>query len=695
MKLLKAISCNQLRGVGSRTAESLAASGIHNIFDLLLHLPARYQNETKLTAIKDVVAEQYTVVRGTITQQTILNKTGHQKNSLICRLQDDSGELIMRFFHVYPPQLQVLREGAIVECAGVVKRMGKNYELAHPEYVDASRETLVKTHLTPIYGLMGNIKQRAMQQFMQQALILLMQDAANVEILPEHVLKTLQLNSLVEALQFIHQPPAEADIMLLNQHCHPMQQRLYLEELLAHHLAIQRLHQLPMQAVAAEIACDSELVKRFLQALPFTLTSAQQQVLTDITADLQQAVPMQRLVQGDVGSGKTVVAAIAALHVIAAGYQVALMAPTEILAEQHYLALQRWLQPLGIDVLCLTGKLNTHQRANCLAQLAQGQAQIVVGTHALIQHDVVFHNLALTIIDEQHRFGVLQRQTLSAKQTQFSPHQLVMTATPIPRTLAMTLYAGLNVSIIDELPPGRQAITTVAIANHKREEVIKRVHNKCLGGEQVYWVCTAIDDTPEMQCQAAESTAQFLQQYLSDIRVGLLHGRMSSADKATIMQQFKIGEIQLLVATTVIEVGVDVPNATLMIIENPERLGLAQLHQLRGRVGRGQLASHCILLYQAPLSEIAYQRLNIMREHTDGFAISQADLMLRGPGDVLGTKQAGLLQLRVADLQRDQTLLNKVQQLAYLLTTQACDLQDALIKRWIVSIDALYYEDIL
>jgi ATP-dependent DNA helicase RecG len=514
-------------------------------------------------------------------------------------------------------------------------------------------------------------------------------DEDALELLPSQLRRDWQLPSLREALRIVHRPPRDTDIEALLAGRHPAQQRLVLEELLAHHLSLRRQRIALQRHGAPPLVAKGTLAQRLRDALPFALTGAQQRVFAQVREDLAQPHPMLRLVQGDVGSGKTIVAAMAALLAVEQGMQAALMAPTELLAEQHLANLRGWLEPLGVRVAWLAGKVTGRARARTLAEVASGEAQVVVGTHALMQEGVAFRELALAIVDEQHRFGVHQRLALRDKGAAGDagnrrvPHQLVMTATPIPRTLAMAAYADLDVSAIDELPPGRTPVQTVALSAERRPELVERIRGACAEGRQAYWVCTLIDDSDEVIAQAAQSTHETLSKALPRLRVGLVHGRMKAAEKQDTMRAFKDGALDLLVATTVIEVGVDVPNASLMIVENAERLGLSQLHQLRGRVGRGSAASSCVLLYQPPLSMMARQRLETMRETNDGFVIAEKDLELRGPGELLGTRQTGLATFRVADLARDAALLPQVRELADRLLDEAPDIADRIVQRWV------------
>jgi ATP-dependent DNA helicase RecG len=601
--------------------------------------------------------------------------------------------MTLRFFFFYQAQQQGLQPGTKLRCFGEVRRGKSGLEMYHPEYqllIQAQPPALAET-LTPIYPATEGVTQQRIRDLCGQALKLLEQHSIE-DWLPAELANSHSNYSLVDALHLLHNPPPGTAINLLAEGEHPAQQRLASEELIAHHLSLLRLRQKIQHQAAPALLPDQTAADRFLAQLPFTLTGAQQRVVSDISADISQPIPMLRLIQGDVGSGKTVVAALAAVQAVANGMQAALMAPTEILAEQHRVNFETWLAPLGIRIAWLTGKLKGKAREVQLAAIADGSAQIVIGTHALFQEAVTFHNLGLTIIDEQHRFGVHQRLALRKKgavidaeidEEGSTPHQLIMTATPIPRTLAMSAYADLDCSVIDELPPGRKPIETVVLNELRRNDVIERVRASCQDGRQAYWVCTLIEESDVLEAQAAEATAQELQLLLSELSVGLIHGRLKPKEKVQMMQAFKAGEINLLVATTVIEVGVDVPNASLMIIENSERLGLSQLHQLRGRVGRGSQSSHCVLLYSAPLSGNGAARLKIMRETNDGFKIAEKDLEIRGPGEVLGTRQTGDMQFRIADLQRDAHLLPEVKRMAIVLLHEYTDNVDPLIARWL------------
>ena len=613
-----------------------------------------------------------------------------KRRSLSVRIQDQSGSLGLRFYHFTASQKNQFENGAEIRCYGEARRGSSGLEIYHPEYqlVSAEDESL-EQNLTPVYPATEGISQSRLRTMISQALEMLAADKFQLrELLPTSWLHEWQLPSLNQALQYLHQPPAEANLEQLVAGQHPCQQRLILEELLAHQLSMHRARLKVKQEAAAQIQFMGPSQQKIIDSLPFTPTDAQKRVVEEIQFDLNQPHPMLRLVQGDVGSGKTLVAALTAAPMVDEGYQVAIMAPTEILAEQHLLNFTQWFEPLfeqqggGKKIAWLTGKVKGKAREKVLAEIASGEAKLIIGTHALFQEDVDFHQLGLAIIDEQHRFGVHQRLALRGKGKELAPHQLIMTATPIPRTLAMSAYADLDVSVIDELPVGRIPINTLVVSNQRRNEIVQRINEVCQGGTQAYWVCTLIEESESLQCQAAEVTAQQLTEALPKLRIGLIHGRMKAQEKVDIMQRFKNHELDLLVATTVIEVGVDVPNSNLIIIENPERLGLAQLHQLRGRVGRGNQQSHCVLLYQAPLGDVSKQRLSVMRESTDGFYIAEQDLLIRGPGELLGSRQTGLQQLTVADLERDGHLLPQVKTMAERLILEHPQYTDAIIKRW-------------
>ncbi|AWM81071.1 ATP-dependent DNA helicase RecG [Gammaproteobacteria bacterium ESL0073] len=673
-----------LKGVGDALAEKLAKLSIVTLQDLLFHLPLRYQDRTRITPIGALLAGQDAVVEGAVISASVLMG---RRRSLLVKLQDGSGTIGLRFYFFNQSQKNSFIKGARVRCFGDVRAGASGLELYHPEYRIIADDKImpVEQTLTPIYSTTAGLTQQRLRQLVEQTLGLL--SSHNLpDYLPTNLIEHYDLGDLREAICYLHHPPPDANAQLLAEGKHWAQKRLIFEELLSHQLSLQRLREQIRSQSAIAIVHSTKLVPDYLKQLPFSPTQAQQRVVQEVTYDLGMPLPMLRLVQGDVGAGKTVVAALAALPVIEAGYQVALMAPTEILAEQHFLTFQRWFEPLGIKVAWLAGKLKGKARQNALTDIAEGAA-MVIGTHALFQRDVFFKQLALVIIDEQHRFGVEQRLALRDKGVDglFLPHQLIMTATPIPRTLAMSAYADLDTSILDELPPGRTPVSTVVIPDSRRPEVITRVQQACKEGKQAYWVCTLIEESEELTCQAAETTLTELSELLQGVSIGLIHGRMKANEKVALMQRFKEGELQLLVATTVIEVGVDVPNASLMIIENPERLGLAQLHQLRGRVGRGQAESFCLLLYHAPLSRIAQERLSIMRETNDGFIIAEKDLEIRGPGEVLGTRQTGLLQFKVADLMRDSDLLPDIREATQELVENHKESIDLLLDRWVAN----------
>ena len=682
MNELSSIPVTELKGVGAALAEKLARVGVETLQDILFHLPLRYQDRTRIVAIASLRPGQDAVVEGRVVAAEVIMG---RRRSLLVRLQDGSGTLSLRFYHFSNAQKESLKRGAQIRCYGEIRPGASGLEIYHPEYraLSASQPAPLEQSLTPIYPSTEGLSQQRLRQLSEQVLARLGQHSLP-DWLPEQLCADYQLGALDQAIRYLHRPPADADLQQLAEGRHWAQRRLAFEELLTHQLSLQRLRESLRALQAPVLPRSRQLLEKYLQLLGFHPTGAQLRVGAEIAYDLSQPEPMLRLVQGDVGAGKTVVAAFAALQAIEAGYQVALMAPTEILAEQHFVNFSRWLQPLGIQTTWLAGKLKGKARSAALHEIASA-SPMVIGTHALFQEEVRFHNLALAIIDEQHRFGVQQRLSLRQKgvQGRLCPHQLIMTATPIPRTLAMSAYADLDTSVLDELPPGRTPVNTLLVADSRRAEVVERVRGACLQGRQAYWVCTLIEESEELTCQAAQSTFEELSAGLSELQVGLIHGRMKAGDKAEVMDQFKQGKLQLLVATTVIEVGVDVANASLMVIENPERLGLAQLHQLRGRVGRGSAASHCVLLYHPPLSQIGRQRLSIMRETCDGFIIAEKDLELRGPGEMLGTRQTGLLQFKVADLMRDAELLPAVRDAAQALLEHWPQCISPLLERWL------------
>ena len=701
----------QLNGVGGKVAEKLKNLGIVTIQDALFHLPLRYEDRTRVYPIQDLQAGKHVSVEGIVERSDI--KFG-KKRMWVVTIGDGAFRLVLRFFYFSAAQKQQLIPGTKIRCFGEIRRGPTGLEMTHPEYkVMKDDDTLqVAESLTPVYPTTEGIKQLTLRKIIDQALKWLdkghLPELLPADLLASHHVEQLGFTqssrngafsnqpdsdghqqTLREALHTVHHPSPDISLTLFEEGKHPAQQRLIIEELLAQNLSVLRVRNQLNQHFAAQIPASKKWVPALLEQLPFTPTGAQSRVVEEIAADVAKPTPMMRLVQGDVGSGKTLVAAIAALQAIEAGHQVALMAPTELLAEQHAQNFATWLEPLGISVQWLAGKVTGKAKQTALENIASGESRMVVGTHALFQKNVEFHDLALIIVDEQHRFGVHQRLALrekggNADNPDRFPHQLIMTATPIPRTLAMTAYADLDTSIIDELPPGRTPIKTVVVPDSRREEIVERVRQNCVHEKrQVYWVCTLIEESEVLQCEAAEDTWEALKAALPELKVGLVHGRMKAAEKQAVMKQFKDNELHLLVATTVIEVGVDVPNASLMIIENADRLGLAQLHQLRGRVGRGSVSSHCVLMYQPPLGKVAQKRLGVLRDSNDGFVIAQEDLDIRGPGELLGTKQTGLADLKIADLARDAYLIPQIQEWAVQMWQDHPTLANAIINRWL------------
>jgi ATP-dependent DNA helicase RecG len=683
-KLALRAPVSRLRGVGQRNSDKLRRLGIQRIADLLFHLPYRYSDRTRITPIGALQPGREALVEGTVELTQI--RFGRRR-SLLSVLSDGTGQLTLRFFHFSRSQQAGLEQGTQLRCFGTVRPGPHMLEMVHPEYqrMQTDSPPEVAATLTPMYPTTEGINQTTLRRLAGEAIRCLQQNPAGLpELLPDELLREHDFPELAAALQYVHQPPADADTALLEAGLHPAQRRLAFEELLAMHLGQRQRRARLQKRPAPVLQRRTDLVDRLFAQLPFTATGAQQRVTTEIEQDLASGRPMLRLLQGDVGAGKTLVAAAAALLTIDNDWQVAIMAPTELLAEQHYRNFHDWLAPIGLQPWLLTGKLRGSERERCLNAMQSGAAAVMIGTHALFQADIKFARLGLIVIDEQHRFGVHQRLALLEKGSaeELGPHQLIMTATPIPRTLAMALHADLDVSIIDELPPGRQPVNTVVLADSRREELIARIAAACHDRRQVYWVCPLIDESELLQCQAATETSNILAQQLPGVRVGLLHGRLPAKEKTAIMQAFETGDIDLLVATTVIEVGVDVPNASLMIIENAERMGLAQLHQLRGRVGRGSRRSDCVLLYKAPLGELARARLEVMRASNDGFEIARRDLELRGPGELLGTRQTGLPNLRIADFSRDLDLIPLLPSAGDRVLQSCAERVDELIARW-------------
>jgi len=686
-------SLENLKGVGPKVLERLSKLGLCSIQDALFHLPFRYEDRTRVIAIGALRQGMSALIEGTIDHAEVaFTRKGKSRRMLLVHLSDATGSLLLRFFYFNKQQQQALVSGVKLRCFGDVRLSSSKLEIVHPEYtqVQQNADATVAEALTPVYHTIDGVSQILLRRLSEQCLALL----SNKDFIPEYLSEIFFRHhpyySLADALYYVHRPPADADLSALLEGRHASQVRLIFEELMAQHLSLQSLRNKNRRRPAEKLISENHLLYQFIKSLPFELTGAQHKVNQAILQDLESGVPMMRLVQGDVGSGKTVVAALACLKAVESDMQAAIMAPTEILAEQHCENFKHWFAPLGIQVDWLSGQIKGKKRQQVLEKIKAGESQVIVGTHALFQADVEYHRLALAVTDEQHRFGVQQRMALASKAccsnnsgAETLAHQLIMTATPIPRSLAMTAYADLDYSVIDELPPGRKPVSTIVIPEERRDEIIQRIHHACAEGKQAYWVCTLVEESESLQCQAAEITAVNIQQQLPDIRVGLIHGRLKSREKDEIMQAFKTGKTQLLIATTVIEVGVDVPNASLMIIENAERLGLSQLHQLRGRVGRGDQASHCVLMFKSPLSVQSKERLAIMRKTNSGFEIARKDLQLRGPGEVLGTKQTGLVQLKIADIVRDEYLLDEVKLAAQKMTQDHPQVIPALINRWV------------
>jgi len=672
-----------LRGVGPALDKKLARLDLHRVEDLLFLLPNRYEDRTSLGKIGSLQAGSRSLVSGEVLLAEVVYRG---RRNLLVRIGDGTGQLTLRFFHFSKQQQAQFQSGVAISCFGDVRSGPVGLEMVHPEYrvLKPGQNPVLSDALTPIYPTTEGVQQGRLRSLTDQALRIA-KSSPPAELLPDDVRAKYDMPALFEALAYLHQPPPDADLASIDAGKHPFQQRLAFEELLAHYLSLRNLRDLARTAGASRLGKGSELVERFIESLPYELTAAQNRVIREIKGDIATPYPMLRLIQGDVGSGKTVVAAVACLRAIASGVQVAIMAPTELLAEQHWRTFSDWFGPLAIEPAWLSGSQRQAERRQSLEAIESGEASLVIGTHALFQEGVQFNRLALVIIDEQHRFGVHQRMALREKGEggQGHPHQLVMTATPIPRTLAMAAYADLDTSVIDELPPGRQPVLTVAMPETRRDEVIDRVRSSCKNGQQAYWVCPLIEESDVLDYQAAEASYRMLTDALPDLRVGLIHGRMKPAEKDKLMRAFKDGDIQLLVATTVIEVGVDVPNATLMIIENAERMGLSQLHQLRGRVGRGGTQSHCLMMYRPPLGNLARSRLAVLRDTNDGFLVAQRDLELRGPGEVLGTRQTGLPEYRIADLVRDAELMPKVQLAAESIRRSAQGFGDQIVRRWL------------
>ena len=675
--------------ISPATLSKLAKLGIHHRADLLLHLPLRYEDETHLAPIATVQAGSNTQVQGTITHSEIAFRP---RRTLVCRLEDNGGELYLRFLNFYPSQQKQLAVGKQIRALGEVRMGHYGPEMVHPKCRAVDDNTPLQSSLTPVYPTTAGLSQPILRKLIVNAL----ETLPLPDTLPDALLQKLKLASFAASINLLHNPTPDIAASTLEQRSHAAWRRIKFDELLAQQLSMRVHHRERGKRIAPKLSMQSKLTARLIKALPFALTKAQQRTYAEISHDLAQPHPMQRLLLGDVGSGKTIVAALAALQTIENGYQAALMAPTEILAEQHYLKLRDWLEPLGVAPVWLSGSLKKKEKQLAAEHIASGETLLAIGTHALFQEQISFHKLGLAIVDEQHKFGVQQRLALrnkgkvknadvTMKSNSNEPHQLMMSATPIPRTLAMSYYADLDVSVIDELPPGRTPVITKLVSDERRNEVIARVRAACMADQQAYWVCPLIDESETLQLQTALETFQLLTQTFPELRVGLVHGKLDNIEKARVMAAFKANQLQLLVATTVIEVGVDVPNASLMVIDHAERMGLAQLHQLRGRVGRGAAQSLCILLYQQPLSELARARLKIIFESNDGFEIAQHDLRLRGPGELLGARQSGIAMLRFADISADEDLLNHARQAADELLRDFPEAARAHLQRWMAN----------
>ena len=668
---------HQLQGVGNAAAALLEKLNIFNTDDLLFHLPRDYEDRSTIIPMNQLSVGRSYLLEGIVKG---VDFPPGKRKSMAVLLDDDFGKVTLRFYHIYKGITDRCKLGNRLRIFGEVRVGARGLEMYHPELQVITEDTpLPQTQLTAIYPATEGLTQPKIRDYIHQAL------AQYSDHLPELLpAKFSNGYALKQALEYIHHPPVNANMLQLAQGSHPAQQRLIFEELVAHQISLLTRRAFIQQVEAPSFTPSKTYAKQLLASLAFEMTGAQKRVSREIVQDLKSNKPMLRLVQGDVGAGKTLVAGVAACHALEEGWQVALMAPTEILAEQHYLNFKRWFEPLGLNVAWLSGKQKGKARAAAEQVIRDGSAHLVIGTHALFQENVEFAKLGLVIIDEQHRFGVDQRLALRNKGLDgMSPHQLVMTATPIPRTLAMSAYGDLDTSVIDELPPGRTPIQTVTIPLDRREEVLQRIASNCAEGKQAYWVCTLVEQSETLDAQAAEATFAEIRERFPALNIGLVHGKMKADEKQAVMQQFKNNELQLLIATTVIEVGVDVPNASIMVIENAERLGLSQLHQLRGRVGRGAKASFCALLYKHPLSQNGQERLRIMRETNDGFMIAEKDLELRGPGELLGTKQTGDMNFRVAKLERDDHLLNQAHYVAQQMLKDYPDQAEALLQRWL------------
>ena len=677
-----------ISGLGQKTSDRLNQLGIHTLEHLLFHLPSRYQDKTTITSLSRASVEDEILIEVTIDRIEVIPARQRQ---LLCYLSDNQNQrVLLRFFHFTQYQKQALIRGETIQCFGEIKIGRQGLEMHHPEYriISQDQKPLLESTLTPVYPLCAGVSQNKMKQWVNNAL-----DVLKASVIDDYFEKITQstMPSLKDSLFLLHHPNKNEDLSKIEAFTHISQQRLIIEELAAHQLSLLKIKEARKSKESKKISIKNALSNKLLSSLEFDLTSAQSRCISQINEDLSTSEPMHRLLQGDVGSGKTIVAVFALLQAAENNFQTAVMAPTEILARQHLQNFSNYLSPLGIQIAFLSGSQNTQERKDNLSLIENGKAKVIIGTHALFQENVYFEDLALVIIDEQHKFGVHQRLSLS-KKASLTPHQLVMTATPIPRSLTMSAYADLDTSIIDELPPGRQTIETVALSNARRDELITKIKQISKEGRQIYWVCTLIEESEALRAESAEKTFTYLTDNLRELKVVMIHGRLTKSEKEIIMSDFSSGKTNLLVATTVIEVGVNVPNASLMIVENAERLGLAQLHQLRGRVGRGSEKSACVLLYQSPLSQTAKERLDILRQSNDGFLIAQKDLELRGPGEILGTQQTGIASMKIADIVRDSYLLKQVGYYSSKMLEAEHTSQNALMTRWIDEEKTHYFD---
>ncbi len=677
-----------ISGLGKKTSDRLNQLGIHTLEHLLFHLPSRYQDKTSITPLSSASVNDEILIEASIDRIEVIPSRQRQ---LLCYLSDNQNHrVLLRFFHFTQYQKQALVRGETIQCFGEIKIGRQGLEMHHPEYriISQDQKPLFEPTLTPVYPLCAGVSQNKMKQWVNKAL-----EVLKASVIDDYFEKITNntMPSLKDSLFLLHHPNKDEDLLKIESFNHISQQRLIIEELATHQLSLLKIKEARKSKESKPISIRSSLSNKLISSLEFDLTSAQSRCINQINEDLSTSEPMLRLLQGDVGSGKTIVAVFALIQAVENNFQTAVMAPTEILARQHLQNFTNYLSPLGIQIAFLSGSQNTQERKDNLSLIENGKAKVIIGTHALFQENVYFDDLALVIIDEQHKFGVHQRLSLS-KKANVTPHQLVMTATPIPRSLTMSAYADLDTSIIDELPPGRQTIETVALSNARRDELIEKIKQISKEGRQIYWVCTLIEESEDLRAESAEKTFAYLSDNLKDLKVVMIHGRLTKSEKEIIMSDFASGKTNLLVATTVIEVGVNVPNASLMIVENSERLGLAQLHQLRGRVGRGSEKSACVLLYQSPLSQTAKERLDILRQSNDGFLIAQKDLELRGPGEILGTQQTGIASMKIANIVRDAYLLKQVGFYSSKMLEAAHDSQNALMSRWIDEEKTHYFD---